>query len=85
MGYERQTESEACKILTKHWCPCTKLYGITSQKTVMFTCTNVKTSNVSSYLHFFSLHSNSTKASVSIAVYIIITYLLTYSMEQSPS
>jgi len=37
----------------KHWYPHTKLYGITSQNTVMFTCTSVKTSNVSSYLHFF--------------------------------
>jgi hypothetical protein len=37
----------------KHWYPYTKLYGITSQNTVMFTCTSVKTSNVSSYLHFF--------------------------------
>lgn len=57
----------------KHWYPCTKLYGITSQNTVMITCTNVKTSNMSSYLHCFILHSNLTKASVSTAVYMIIT------------
>lgn len=57
----------------KQWYPCTKLYGITSQNAVMFTWANVKTSNMSSYFHFFILHSNLTKASVSTTVYMIIT------------